>query len=248
MAFKRPLGVTQVVPQAQNPAPGGFFKGREAPGITDVEMVEKQSGYLEAHIGGQLTSPIEWYKDNRRLSASGKFRIIASPTGGQNLGVNDVTAGDSGIYKCVGRLVGGEVVEHVWRVVVKPGEKAPPSKQLAGVQEIEMIEKQSGYLEAKVGGPLISPIEWYKDNGRISAGAKFDILTLPTGAQTLAINNVSTADTGLYKSIARLAGGKVVEHVWRVKVKPGPQQPPVPSKTGKKAPTQGPAAEVQEVE
>ena len=77
----------------------------------DVQMPEGSTVQLKCHASGAPAPSVTWYKDGRQYFTAyyDSHHGGISSAEGQVLELNDVTAEDSGEYRCVAMNVNGEV-------------------------------------------------------------------------------------------------------------------------------------------
>ena len=159
------------------------------------------------------------------------------------LALEEASAQDSGLYKCVATNEAGTVTSTATLTVVGPNaEKLTPSKQPLveattgdstsdvsppGVSSPYFEEPQQDIVYDVSEGDTVSftlnvhgqpkpEVEWFKDDDKVSSGGNYRI-TQDGGKHELRLQNMTIEDSGIYKCVATNDEG-VDERIFKLDV------------------------------
>lgn len=75
--------------------------------LKDVDAVPGKAARMECRVIGDPQPDIRWYRENEPLLEGGRY-VFEENGDLQVLIINDVTANDEGLYKCVARNCAGK--------------------------------------------------------------------------------------------------------------------------------------------
>jgi sulfate adenylyltransferase subunit 1 (EFTu-like GTPase family) len=187
---------------------------------------------------------VDWYKGDELLEDAGHVVIVDEEDGETfTLALEEASAQDSGLYKCVATNEAGTVTSTATLTVVGPnGEKLTPSKQPLveattgdstpdvsppGVSSPYFEEPQQDIVYDVSEGDTVSftlnvhghpkpEVEWFKDDDKVSSGGNYRI-TQDGGKHELRLQNMTIEDSGIYKCVATNDEG-VDERIFKLDV------------------------------
>ncbi|XP_068119933.1 peroxidasin homolog isoform X2 [Hyperolius riggenbachi] len=189
----------------------------------DADVVPGNTVYFICRAEGNPKPDIRWIHNNNEIDMSydGRLNLLHDGT----LMIQNTRESDKGVYQCAARNVAGEVrtqeaVLRYWGSQSKPIFIIQP-------QNTEVLKGGSVTLECSVTGDPQPKITWTTENGEVlPTEGRFTI----TSSGGLYIQNVTTADQGLYYCHARNSEGSVqasasiiVQDQQKVTVLPGNQ-------------------------
>ena len=172
---------------------------------------------------------VDWYKEDELLEDAGHVVIVDDDNGETfTLALEEASAQDSGLYKCVATNKAGTVTSTATLNVVGPnGEKLAPSKQPLveatigdwpsdvlpqGASSPYFEEPQQDIVYDVSEGDTVSfnlnvhgepkpEVEWFKDDDKLSSVGNYRI-TQDGGKHELRLQNMTIEDSGIYKCVA----------------------------------------------
>ena len=180
-----------------------------------------EDGCFRVRVKGNVK--VDWYKGEELLEDVGHVVIVDEEDGETfTLALEEASAEDSGMYKCVASNKAGTVsCSASLKVLVPSGEKASSSKQPSPgdvapselsptapyfdepQQDIiyDVNEGDTVAFNLNVHGQPEPEVEWFKDDEKLSDGGHHHI-TKSGGKHELRLQNMTIEDSGIYKCIA----------------------------------------------
>ncbi|KFV66309.1 Titin, partial [Dryobates pubescens] len=161
----------------------------------------KKGGYAElaCEVTGTPEIKITWFKDDRELKESNKYRMSFAKSLAV-LRVTEVETEDSGEYVCEAKNdAGKDICSSVVTI------KEPPTF-VRELRPTEVVKGLEATLECEVTGTPPFEVKWLKNNKEMFSSKKYAISTKES-VFTLNVTNCDVSDVGEYQCIISNEGG-----------------------------------------
>ncbi|XP_045214735.2 pro-neuregulin-1, membrane-bound isoform-like isoform X2 [Mercenaria mercenaria] len=168
-----------------------------------------------------------WLKDGKDINTLPKKKVrIRTTKKGSRLTIRKAVAGDSGIYECIARNVGGAVKQEA---VIKIGGDTPPEASIPEMKDKKQKFGETMRLTCKIKSKTsqVTKFTWKKDGKELKTGDKEGLTIRSKDDESkLRIAKTLLSDEGIYTCIATTNNGETIQHsnvsVFDVVHTPGP--------------------------
>ncbi|KHN81711.1 Titin [Toxocara canis] len=157
---------------------------------------------LSCRVAANPKGQAAWFKDDERITGSGRFEIQAQDAGIFRLVCHNANVNDSGTYRCVVSNAIG-IVQSSCEVSVfdRASQSAPvfeePLKEKTALAGTDVI------LKCRVVANPEAQVIWMKDGERLSTSRRHQLSFTENGCCSLTITHCNSDDTGIYLCSAR---------------------------------------------
>ncbi|KAG8233551.1 hypothetical protein J437_LFUL013763 [Ladona fulva] len=152
-------------------------------------------------VYGYPKPKMTYYFNDELIETGGRYDASYTRNGQATLFINKMLDRDVGWYEAVAHNEHGEARQRV-RLEI-----AEFPKFISRPEEIVIMLRRSGRLEARVTGVPYPEIKWYKDWQPLAPSSRIKMMFHPPDTCILSINDVINRDEGLYSiSAANVAG------------------------------------------
>ncbi|KAJ1359849.1 hypothetical protein KIN20_018667 [Parelaphostrongylus tenuis] len=164
--------------------------------LTNVTVQSEQQFTLSCKIAAKDCA-VAWYRNNERISSTGRYEIFSSSNGLQKLICHISCLEDSGVYRCVVTNEKG-IAQSECEVTIKDvcDQVAPAfDRQLA---DITALIGKSAVLSCRAVGQPEPELTWIKDGERLTTSRRVKLVFDEQGMSELRIRDLTAQDAGIY--------------------------------------------------
>ncbi|XP_071443882.1 protein Obscurin isoform X3 [Hetaerina americana] len=165
--------------------------------------VKGHNCHLFWFVYGYPKPKMTYYYNDEPIEMGGRYDSSYTRNGQATLFINRMLERDVGWYEAVARNEHGEARQRV-RLEI-----AEFPKFITRPEEIVVLLRRSGRLEARVTGVPYPDIKWYKDWQPLAASSRIRMIFHPPDTCILSMGDVINRDEGLYSISARNVAGSV---------------------------------------
>ncbi|XP_046395304.1 obscurin isoform X3 [Ischnura elegans] len=165
--------------------------------------VKGHNCHLFWFVYGYPKPKMTYYYNDEVIEMGGRYDSSYTRNGQATLFINRMLDRDVGWYEAVARNEHGEARQRV-RLEI-----AEFPKFITRPEEIVVLLRRSGRLEARVTGVPYPEIKWYKDWQPLAASSRIRMMFHPPDTCILSMGDVINRDEGLYSISARNVAGSV---------------------------------------
>ncbi|XP_050073153.1 obscurin isoform X1 [Anopheles maculipalpis] len=158
-------------------------------------------------VYGYPKPTMTYYFNDQIIEAGGRYSFSYTRNGQATLFINRMTDRDVGVYEAVATNEHGTVRQ---RVCLELGEYP---RFLQRPEEVFIMGRRSGRVEAKITGVPFPDIKWYKDWQPIHESSRIKMIFYEPDTCVLLLTDAIKKDEGLYSISARNAIGSISSSV-----------------------------------
>uniref|UniRef100_A0AAG5DF48 Muscle M-line assembly protein unc-89 n=1 Tax=Anopheles atroparvus TaxID=41427 RepID=A0AAG5DF48_ANOAO len=158
-------------------------------------------------VYGYPKPTMTYYFNDQVIEAGGRYSFSYTRNGQATLFINRMTDRDVGVYEAVATNEYGTVRQ---RVCLELGEYP---RFLQRPEEVFIMGRRSGRVEAKITGVPFPDIKWYKDWQPIHESSRIKMIFYEPDTCVLLLTDAIKKDEGLYSISARNAIGSISSSV-----------------------------------
>ncbi|XP_049294890.1 obscurin isoform X7 [Anopheles funestus] len=158
-------------------------------------------------VYGYPKPTMTYYFNDQLIEAGGRYSFSYTRNGQATLFINRMTDRDVGVYEAVATNEHGTVRQ---RVCLELGEYP---RFLQRPEEVFIMGRRSGRVEAKITGVPFPDIKWYKDWQPIHESSRIKMIFYEPDTCVLLLTDAIKKDEGLYSISARNAIGSISSSV-----------------------------------
>ncbi|XP_053686874.1 obscurin [Sabethes cyaneus] len=158
-------------------------------------------------VYGYPKPTMTYYFNEQKIEAGGRYCFSYTRNGQATLFINRMTERDVGVYEAVATNEYGTVRQ---RVCLELGEYP---RFLQRPEEVFIMGRRSGRVEAKIAGIPFPDVKWYKDWQPITESSRLKLIFYEPDTWVLLITDAIKKDEGLYSVSARNAIGSISSSV-----------------------------------
>ncbi|XP_061508158.1 obscurin isoform X8 [Anopheles gambiae] len=158
-------------------------------------------------VYGYPKPTMTYYFNDQIIEAGGRYSFSYTRNGQATLFINRMTDRDVGVYEAVATNEHGSVRQ---RVCLELGEYP---RFLQRPEEVFIMGRRSGRVEAKITGVPFPDIKWYKDWQPIHESSRIKMIFYEPDTCVLLLTDAIKKDEGLYSISARNAIGSISSSV-----------------------------------
>ncbi|XP_058124576.1 obscurin [Anopheles ziemanni] len=158
-------------------------------------------------VYGYPKPTMTYYFNDQVIEAGGRYSFSYTRNGQATLFINRMTDRDVGVYEAVATNEHGTVRQ---RVCLELGEYP---RFLQRPEEVFIMGRRSGRVEAKITGVPFPDIKWYKDWQPIHESSRIKMIFYEPDTCVLLLTDAIKKDEGLYSISARNAIGSISSSV-----------------------------------
>ncbi|XP_055610566.1 obscurin isoform X4 [Uranotaenia lowii] len=158
-------------------------------------------------VYGYPKPTMTYYFNDQKIEAGGRYCFSYTRNGQATLFINRMTERDVGVYEAVATNEYGSVKQ---RVCLELGEYP---RFLQRPEEVFIMGRRSGRVEAKIAGVPFPDVKWYKDWQPITESSRIKMIFYEPDTWVLLITDAIKKDEGLYSLSARNQIGSISSSV-----------------------------------
>ncbi|XP_055536222.1 obscurin isoform X8 [Wyeomyia smithii] len=158
-------------------------------------------------VYGYPKPTMTYYFNEQKIEAGGRYCFSYTRNGQATLFINRMTERDVGVYEAVATNEYGTVRQ---RVCLELGEYP---RFLQRPEEVFIMGRRSGRVEAKITGVPFPDVKWYKDWQPITESSRLKMIFYEPDTWVLLITDAIKKDEGLYSLSARNVIGAISSSV-----------------------------------
>nr|XP_019933189.2 obscurin isoform X5 [Aedes albopictus] len=158
-------------------------------------------------VYGYPKPTMTYYFNDQKIEAGGRYCFSYTRNGQATLFINRMSERDVGVYEAVATNEHGSVRQ---RVCLELGEFP---RFLQRPEEVFIMGRRSGRVEAKIAGVPFPDVKWYKDWQPITESSRLKMIFYEPDTWVLLITDAIKKDEGLYSISVRNAIGSVSSSV-----------------------------------
>ncbi|XP_021696069.1 LOW QUALITY PROTEIN: obscurin [Aedes aegypti] len=158
-------------------------------------------------VYGYPKPTMTYYFNDQKIEAGGRYCFSYTRNGQATLFINRMSERDVGVYEAVATNEHGSVRQ---RVCLELGESP---RFLQRPEEVFIMGRRSGRVEAKIAGVPFPDVKWYKDWQPITESSRLKMIFYEPDTWVLLITDAIKKDEGLYSISVRNAIGSVSSSV-----------------------------------
>ena len=159
---------------------------------------------FQCQVEGEPKPEVEWYKDDQLLEESDRLRFERK-NNECFLCIRNVNPGDEAEYKILARNPVGTATSVAELIVVEPISKP---EMIEPMKDVEVKAGEDGCFRVRVKGNV--KVDWYKGEELLEDVGHVVIVDEEDGETfTLALEEASAEDSGMYKCVASNKAGTV---------------------------------------
>ncbi|XP_058062873.1 obscurin [Anopheles bellator] len=158
-------------------------------------------------VYGYPKPTMQYYFNDQLIEAGGRYSFSYTRNGQATLFINRMTDRDVGVYEAVASNEYGSIRQ---RVCLELGEYP---RFLQRPEEVFIMGRRSGRVEAKITGVPFPDIKWYKDWQPIHESSRIKMIFYEPDTCVLLLTDAIKKDEGLYSISARNAIGSISSSV-----------------------------------
>ncbi|XP_058464862.1 obscurin isoform X3 [Malaya genurostris] len=158
-------------------------------------------------VYGYPKPTMTYYFNDQKIEAGGRYCFSYTRNGQATLFINRMSERDVGVYEAVATNEHGSVRQ---RVCLELGEYP---RFLQRPEEVFIMGRRSGRIEAKIAGVPFPDVKWYKDWQPITESSRLKMIFYEPDTWVLLITDAIKKDEGLYSLSARNVIGSISSSV-----------------------------------
>ncbi|EAT34172.1 AAEL013559-PA [Aedes aegypti] len=158
-------------------------------------------------VYGYPKPTMTYFFNDQKIEAGGRYCFSYTRNGQATLFINRMSERDVGVYEAVATNEHGSVRQ---RVCLELGEFP---RFLQRPEEVFIMGRRSGRVEAKIAGVPFPDVKWYKDWQPITESSRLKMIFYEPDTWVLLITDAIKKDEGLYSISVRNAIGSVSSSV-----------------------------------
>ncbi|XP_058829179.1 obscurin isoform X2 [Topomyia yanbarensis] len=158
-------------------------------------------------VYGYPKPTMTYYFNDQKIEAGGRYCFSYTRNGQATLFINRMSERDVGVYEAVATNEHGSVRQ---RVCLELGEFP---RFLQRPEEVFIMGRRSGRVEAKITGVPFPDVKWYKDWQPITESTRLKMIFYEPDTWVLLITDAIKKDEGLYSLSARNVIGSISSSV-----------------------------------
>ncbi|XP_065086396.1 obscurin isoform X3 [Ochlerotatus camptorhynchus] len=158
-------------------------------------------------VYGYPKPTMTYYFNDQKIEAGGRYCFSYTRNGQATLFINRMSERDVGVYEAVASNEYGSVRQ---RVCLELGEYP---RFLQRPEEVFIMGRRSGRVEAKIAGVPFPDVKWYKDWQPIAESTRLKMIFYEPDTWVLLITDAIKKDEGLYSISVRNAIGSISSSV-----------------------------------
>lgn len=172
--------------------------------LHNLTIRENESVILHSHIIGNPTPKVEWFKNNKPITAN-----VHSDGDKHTLALISPTRTDAGIYKVKATNKLGTVDTAANLTVEETTKNTEPPFFLERFEEQTVPQNADIILEAEISGNPMPEITWLRNNVALTPSDRIEQVCDGGNVKLIIRNADSDKDSGYYKCVASSPLGKV---------------------------------------
>lgn len=172
--------------------------------LNNVEGIVGQDVQFQARVHGSPAPELHFFHENIEMEEDDRFSIIEEENGLYTFIIRNTKESDAGQYKCTATNSVGESSSRAYLSLEE--EVIAPEFITDIASPINLTEGDNYDLSVEVTGKPKPDLEWYKNDRLLWATSKMQFSS-EENTFTMAMRDVGTNESGLYKCVARNKGG-----------------------------------------